>query len=100
MGKYPTQDWHSEVFLKKEFFEVLFSGLKTIEMPVKPSGSLSRIDIGCKIIFKSENGESIGVEITDISRYQKVGVSHILATGFYSIGGRKTFLTFGISIEM
>ena len=59
-----------DVYLKQEFFEFVDSGLKTLELRVAFS-SFFKISIGDKIRFKSGQGASVEVEITDIRQYSE-----------------------------
>lgn len=56
------------MYLKERFFEYVVSGSKTTELRVAFE-SFSRIKVGDKVVFKSGDGRSIRVEITDVTKY-------------------------------
>ena len=60
-----------EIYLKKEFFELVESGLKTLELRVAFQSFL-KISEGDRIIFKSGQGDSVEVEITGVRQYSNI----------------------------
>lgn len=60
-----------EIYVKQEFFELIQSGEKTLELRVG-SPQFSIISEGDSVIFTSGRGESIQVTITGIRRYNTI----------------------------
>jgi len=58
-----------EIFLTRDFFNLVRSGLKTLELRVA-FPSFSRISFGDIVVFSSGRGEKISVKITSVRRYQ------------------------------
>ena len=59
---------HREMYLKSVFFEYVVSGSKTTELRVAFE-AFSHIKVDDKVVFKSGDGRSIQVEITDVTKY-------------------------------